>query len=48
MGILRVLDVRLEISTNNQSIKQEDDNFYECKIKGKLRLSESSSTNPCA
>ena len=27
-------------------VKAEDDNFYECKIKGKLRLSESSSTNP--
>ena len=27
-------------------VKAEDDKFYECKIKGKLRLSESSSTNP--
>ena len=27
-------------------VKSEDDNFYECKIKGKLRLNAASSTNP--
>ena len=27
-------------------VKSEDDNFYECKIKGKFRLNAASSTNP--
>ena len=29
-------------------VKSEDDNFYECKIKGKFRLNAASSTNPVA
>ena len=33
-------------STGSWYLVKSDDNFYECKIKGKLRLKAASSTNP--
>ena len=33
-------------STGSWYLVKSDDNFYECKIKGKLRLNAVSSTNP--
>ena len=33
-------------STGSWYLVKSDDNFYECKIKGKLRLNAASSTNP--